>query len=304
MIEKGNAALTQGIKECWKKCFTMDDPRYIEYFFRYVFQPEYGYADVEDSKVVASACCIPHSIMFNGRILQASMILGVSTLPNYRNQGRMHRLMETIVDACEHSELVTFVQTERPEMYESFGFKPVYPRFVYSLTREEVERITNYGCAYEPSPIDLLKVYSAFIRRFNGFYARDLEYFVRLKKSVAAQGGKIVAYYNEKGQIRGYAVLIIEGREVKIEECIYLDSMSLMKLVNGALQERAIAKLHVSKAENLSLLFPKAVKKEYCTTLARLNDANLFSRLFGVEVHTVEEAFAISSKPLNLNEWE
>jgi len=153
-------------------------------------------------------------------------------------------------------------------------------------------------------PIDLLKVYSAFINRFNGFYARDLAYFVNYKKEISAVGGKIVAYYNGKNQIRGYAVMIPQGNELRVEEIIYLDSMSLMKLCNAALQEKKVVHLLVSEAEDLTKVFPNAARKDFGSTMARINDFDLFSRLYETKISTVEEAFALTQKPLNLNEFD
>ena len=143
-------------------------------------------------------------------------------------------------------------------MYEPFGFRTIYQRTQFQIQRKDVTRITNFGCAYDPAPLDLLKVYSAFIKRFNGFYARDLGYFVNYKKEIKAVGGKIVAYYNGKDQIQGYAAMIPDGEQLKVQEMIYLDSMSLIKLCNAALQERKIVNLYVSEAEDLSKVFPEA----------------------------------------------
>lgn len=302
MIEVGNPTLTAGIRECWRKGFTLEDPRYIDFFFRSIFQPQYGYAETENGKVAASICRIPHAMMFNGRVLSVSMLVGMATLPEYRGQGRMHELMDTVLDACSHSELLTLIHTDHPSFYEEWGFHNIYSRRDYTLSRNEVKRITNFGCAYEPSPIDMLKVYASFIRRFNGFYARDLDYFVRLKKEVAAQSGKIVAYYDAKNVIQGYAVILLKGREASIEECVYLDSLALNKLINAALQERQSVHLHVSQAENLGVLFPQAPCALEPFISVRLNDAQLFSRLFSEHVETVEDAFGISAGPLNLNE--
>ena len=97
-----------------------------------------------------------------------------------------------------------------------------------------------------------MKVYSAFIRRFNGFYARDLDYFIQMKKEIKAREGKIVAYYNGKDQIQGYIVMVPQGNEIMAEEIIYLDSMALIKLCNAALQEKRVVNLFVSEAEDLS----------------------------------------------------
>ena len=303
MIKKATAEQTAEIKDIFRICFPNEDTRYLDYFFKNVYEPENCYVNISGGKIVSTLIRNPHALMFNGRVLQASMIMGVATLPEYRRSGYMQQLMDVVLDACEHSELLTLIQSESPVIYEPFGFRTIYKRCDVRLERKDVKRITNFGCAYEPTPIDLLKVYSAFIRRFNGFYARDLQYFVDYKKEIVAEGGKIVAYYNGKDQIQGYAVMIPQGDELCVEEIIYLDSMSLMKLCNAALQERRVIHLHVSEAENLAKLFPEAKVRIYGSTMVRLNDARLFSRLFSKRVTTVEEAFAISQKPLYLNEF-
>ena len=302
MIQTGTERMTPAIRECIRKCYTMEDPRYFEFFFRYLYRPEWFFVDNEKNTAAALVCRIPHDVMFNGRILRMSMLCYACTSPEYRNQGRIRRVIETALDACSHTELITLVPGEYSEAYRPFGFEPIYYRTEYTITRENARRMSNIGCAYEPNPLDMLKVYSAFIRRFNGFYARDLEYFVNLKREIGARGGKIVAYYNEKDQIQGYATVLIGPKDATIEECVYLDSMTLNKLVNAALQERAVVHLRVSDAENLSRLFAESQKRSFPSVLARLNDAALFSRLFSCEVSDVKSAFAISQQPLYLSE--
>lgn len=303
MITKATKENTAEIKNLWKICFPQEDEGYIDYYFKNLFVPENCFIYVEDGKVVSTMIKAPHAIMFNDKVLRTSMILGVATLPEYRKRGYMKRLMEIVLDACEHTELITLIQAYDQNLYTPYGFRNIYNRASYELTRTQVKRTTNFGCSYEPTAIDLLKVYSAFIRRFNGYYARDLEYFVKYKKEINAQGGKIVAYYNGKDQIRGYATMLPKGEVLEIEEFIYLDSTALMKLCNAALFEKDVVQVHVSQAEDLSLIFPDAKKEVYGSTMARLNDAKLFSKLVGRDITTVEQAFATSIKPLNLNEF-
>lgn len=303
MIQKALKTHTQMIKEGWEICFPMEDIRYIEYFFRDVYRPEYTYVDIEDGKVVASAMYIPHAMMLHGRAIQTSMILGVYVLPEFRKQGRMKALMNVLLDYCSHNELITLIQAYQPELYTPYGFEMIYYRTKYTLTRNDLERITNFGCAYEPNPIDLLKAYTTFIKNFNGFYARDLEYFSNLKKEVAARRGKIVAYYNEKNQIQGYATLYPEANELTIEECVYADVKTLVKLLNAALQERHVVHLHLSKNEDLSVILPNVAKHVYGSTMVRLNQPELISRLFMKKISNVHEVFDLSRLPLNLNEF-
>ena len=98
--------------------------------------------------------------------------------------------------------------------------------------------------------------------------------------------------------------MVPQGDEIMAEEIVYLDSVALLKLCNAALQEKNIVNLFVSQAEDLSVAFPRAKKITFPSTMVRLNDPQLFSKVFHEEVRNVESAFAITKKPLNLNEWE
>lgn len=302
MIEQASADVGSSVREIWKKCLSNQGPRWIDTYFRYVYRPEFAYCDIEENKVVSVLMRHPRVLAFNGRMLQASILSNAATLPAYRNQGRMHQLFQAVLDACAHQELLTFLPSEETEYYTSLGFCPVYKRIQYTLTRQDVKRITNFGCAYEPSPADMLEVYSRFIRNFNGFIARNLRYFENLKRETAARNGKIVAFYDAGKHMQGYAVILLRGASAYVEECIYLDSLALCKLLNAALQERASVRLDVSASENLGVLFPAAKKSERVSMLVRLNDAELFGRLFNAEVETVADAFALSRKPLSCNE--
>jgi predicted acetyltransferase len=214
----------------------------------------------------------------------------------------MHQLMNTVLDACEHAELITLIQAYDLQLYLPFGFQVLYERSFYTLDRDDVQRTNNVGCVYDPPALDLLKCYSAYISRFNGFYARDLDYFVSYKKEIAAEGGKVIGYYGQDHQIQAYCTMLLDRQKADVEEIIYLDSLSLIKMINAALQERNTITINVSKAENLSLLFPRAPREDRGSTLVRLNNPELYSRLFNTKVETVQEAFALSEKPLNLSE--
>ncbi|MBR2811115.1 MAG: GNAT family N-acetyltransferase [Solobacterium sp.] len=303
MIIKATDEMTVEIRRIWKECFPEEDPRYIDYYFKNQYDPDNCYVNLVNNHIVSILVRNTHALMFNERALRVSMLIGIATLPQYRKQGHMRDLMEVVLDACEHTELITLLRTEMPKLYEPLGFRTIYRRQRITLERKDVKRIAPFGCAYDPQPLELLKVYSNFIKRFNGFYARDLAYFVNYKKEITARGGKIVAYYNGKNQIMGYAVMVPEGNELKVEEMIYLDSTSLIKLLNAALSERLVVQLHLSAAEDLSRAFPEAKIVKYDSVMARLNDRDLFAKLYGVRCETVEQAFALSERPLNLNEF-
>ncbi|MBW9212455.1 MULTISPECIES: GNAT family N-acetyltransferase [Terrabacteria group] len=304
MIQRALSSQTEEIKQLWNLCFKQEDSRYTEYYFKYLFQAEHCYVVVEDGKVVSSLIRAPHNLVLHGQVLRTSMILGVCTHPSYRHRGYMKQLMDITLDACEHSELVTLIQAYNPRLYEPYGFETIYRRSAFKMQARDLPRTNVFGLNYNPKALDLLKVYSVFIRRFNGFYARDLAYFVKYRKEIIAQGGKIVAYYDGKDQIQGYASLLPDGKkQLRIEEVVYLDATCLVKLLNAAARENPNLVLEVSEAEDLSGAFPKAERVIYDSTMVRLNHPVLFSKLYGHKVETVAEAFALDNRPLNLNEF-
>ena len=304
MVQRALPSQAGEIKQLWKLCFKPVDFRYTEYYFKHLFRPEHCYVIVVDGKVVSSLIRAPHNLVLHGQVLRTSMILGVCTHPNHRHRGYMKQLMKITLDACEHSELITLIQADRPKLYAIYGFEMVYRRLAFRIQAKDLPRTNGFGLNYNPEALDLLKVYSVFIRRFNGFYARDLIYFVKYRKEIIAQGGKIVAYYDGKDQIQGYASLLPnEKKQLRIEEMVYLDANSLIKLMNAAAKENPNLILEVSEAEDLSVAFPKAKKAIYDSTMVRLNHPILFSKLYGHKVETVQEAFGLDDRPLNLNEF-
>ncbi|MEG0238947.1 GNAT family N-acetyltransferase [Anaerorhabdus sp.] len=303
MIKKVESGQTNTIKKMWYQCFPQEEEKYIEYYFDEIYKPENTVILIENGIVQSSLQRIPHEMMFNNRVIRTSMIVGVATLPQYQKQGNMKKLMQVAIDEIEHQELITCIQAYNPALYEPYGFKMVYNHKETTFTRNHVQKISNEGCSYNVSSEDMLQLYATFVKRFNGYYIRDVKNFNQMKKESAAQGGKILGYYNEKGHLQAYAVCLFTNKEVVMEECIYLNSLALTKLINLALQIRGIVKVHTSEVEDLRILYPGVEVKDYGFTMARVNDFDLFNRLYQVNATTIDEVFASSGRPLYMNEF-
>lgn len=299
-MERANSNLTHNVKNIWLSCFP-DESKNIEGFFNNGYKAEDTLVEITDNRVVSFLTRTKNSYMLNGRIVKASTIVGVGTLAKYRNMGYVKNMLSTMCDIFDHTELISFATTRNKELFEKFGFKTIYKRNRYRLTRENIQRITNDGCYFDPSSIDMIKLYSSFLKRFNGYRVRTLKEFDEYKKSIYDRGGKIVAYY-EENILKGYASLVIKNKEIEIEECIYLDTISLFKLLNVALQQRHVVNLNVSEIEDLSLLISGVIPELIEFKMARLNNKELFNRLYNCNVKNVEDAFFITGKPLYQSE--
>ena len=303
MISKALAQDKKTVYTMWKQIFSEDDGGYTDFFFKTYYQSENTLVMKESGNIVSTLMRIPHDIMLNGQIMRASMILGVATVPSYRNRGCMHEMMNDVLDELEHQELVTLIQAYNPSMYEQFGFEMVYYRKRYRIHRSQVPKCSNEGVSYKVDPADLLDVYTSYVRRFDGFDLRTEPDVRNLIDEVAAEGGKFIAYYDRNYQIQGYASLVQTARGIEMKECLYLNSVALFKLMNLALQLKPEICVHTTKDEHLERLIPDVQVEEYGFTMARINDPELFNRLNGSQVHSAKEAFALSGKPLFMHEY-
>lgn len=303
MISKALPQEKKTIYGIWKQIFAADDGGYTDYFFRTLYCPENTLVLKESGNIVSTLMRIPHEIMLNGRIVRASMILGVATVVSHRRQGCMHQLMSDVLDELEHRELVTLIQAYTPSMYTQFGFEMVYYRRRYTVKRSQLPRYSNEGVTYKVNARDLMDVYVAFVRRFNGYYLREEHHFDQLMEEAAAEGGRIIAYYDANGQIQGYASLYQTAKGIELRECIYLNSVALVKLINLALQLKDEVIVHTTNAEHLEKIIPGITWQDYGFTMARINDYDLFNRLYGSHAATPAEAFALGGKPLFMHEY-
>lgn len=295
-MKRADSNLTNNIKEVWLACFPNENKRFIDYFFNSVFIPENTIVHIEDSKAVSCVSRVFSEVMINGRVLKTSTIIGAATLPRYQGRGYIKNIISTMCSHMDHSELISFATTKNPDLLENFGFRTIYRRNKYEITRDHVQRITNDGCVFDPSSSDMLSLYSTFMKRFNGYKVRTLDDFDKYKKGINDQGGKVIGYY-ENGDIRGYASYTIDSKVLNIEECIYLDTMSLFKILNVALQQRHIVNLYVSEYEELNPLFEGARHEIVDYKMARLNNKELYNRLYNSNVVVIDEVFMNTKKP-------
>ncbi len=301
MITKATAKDKEQIHALWKEAFSFDDGGYTKFFFDRYYKNEHAFVLKEDKQVLASMIKAPHWMMLHGKMIQASMISGAVTHPEHRSKGYFHQLMAAVLDECEHQELVTVIQAYDPELYKEFGFEEVYPRKQLLIKRQDVPQMSDSGMTYRLDYKNLVKVYSQFTAKFDGFMVRDEAYFRDLSFEVEAQGGKIVTCYDTQGEISGYAVLYLIDGILTIQEIVYLDSRALMKILNHCLQLRFECVVEVSEAELLEKLFPKAEVKHKSNLMVRINNKALFQRLYGCKVSGVHKAME-AEKPLWYNE--
>lgn len=274
------------LKKLWDEYFGFDGLEFNEFFFKYIYPDVKQYLLTQEDEIVSIASTIPQTIILNKKLLKTSLICGVLTLEKFQGQGKMRKLMELILDHLSHQELVTLIEAYNPTIYQSFGFELVYTRRKYFVDK-------RFKCSLkqclEFNPRDLLKVYAGFMKHFNAYKVRSIKDFQLILKQVEYESN-IVVVNDEKGEISGYAIYQLKDDIAFIEEIIYLNKKSFESLL-ALIQTQALKlELNVSNNERFDRIYGFNFI-DYGYGLARINDYELFNRLYKKDIKSAKEAF-------------
>lgn len=290
------------IEKSWREIFAQDDGGHSDFYFQHAYQASQSYLWLSDEGELVSSCQVhTKTLMLNDKPLQVSMIVGLFTFPKYRKQGHMKAFLTQVLDILEHRDLITLIQAYDPNLYLPYGFEPIYHQKVFTLMPEQVPVMSPQGVSFQATAQELFDLYRHFTSHFTGYCRRELSEFTLLQHEIAAQGGRIISVKGESG-IDAYATLLISQTEVIIEEMVYLNAHSVLKLLNAITSLNLPIQIHVSAKEDLLKIFPLAHVDTHEYTYARLNDATLFNELYKVNAKKASDAFLIAKKPLWIRE--
>lgn len=290
------------IEENWRRIFAADDGGHSDFYFTHAYQANQSYLLCDDNDELISTCQVhTKTLVLNDKPLQVSLIVGVFTCEPYRKQGYMKILLNKVLDILEHRDLFTLIQAYNPDLYRSYGFEPIYHRQVFLLNPKMIPVVSPKGVNSMVSAQDLHALYERFTAHFTGYVKRSVKDFSLLQHEVASQKGQILGVY-EDNHLEAYGVVFFEPKQIIVDEVVYTNAKSLVKLLNALSNLNLPIELRVSEKETLQKLFPHAQIKQEVYTFAKLNDAKLFNELYKSNVKTVTEAFFIAEKPLWIRE--
>ena len=291
------------IQRLWKQSFCHEDNGVIDVFFKKYYKSEDMYV-IKDGDVILSCATRSKNVMkLHDRFINTSILIGICTDNDYRNNGYMTSVMDTVIDHAEHQELITLIQGYKPSIYKKYGFEVLYYQNHYDLKRVNLpyfldESDIQIGAQAQ----DMLALYIGFVKRFNGYFIRDVDYYRNLIADVNEMNQKIISITID-GKLKGYSIVDITENKVIIKEIIYFDALTLVKICNYLINRYDDVELVVSSHENLDKIFKdaKCQKKEY--TMVRVNDFELFNRLYNCSIDNIFDAMNLNNLPLYLNDW-
>lgn len=188
------------------ECFG-DSKENANYFFDNKFSMENCFVCVKNGSVAASLHTMEQKLILNEKIYKSSYIYAACTLPQYRNQGYMKKLLKYTEDCLEaKGSCFTFLvpgSLDLVNFYQKAGYQNFFKTKTICLEKDDITKLF-----YEKSSnlINFSEISVEYLRfnvynKFNGimYSDKDIEY---AKKFYERFGGKTV--YAPKG----YAICV------------------------------------------------------------------------------------------------
>ncbi len=274
---------------------------FIEYLFDNYYHQIDGIVDSEDDKIIACLFQEEHALTFNQKILLVNWIFQIATHPDYRRRGHMDYLLEHQLRVSEANYLISFMEVYNPRIFKKYGFEEITHRKRFSIASKEIPVLNAKGVSFADDPEELEAIYQEYIKHFDCHYLRDVNYYLHYLQQIKANDGKI-AIYRKGGIAKGYCIYFERDDLIEVKEMVYLDAITLYKLLRFAIGLSAFISLEVSEGEKVETLFKRGMPRQATCIMARVNNLALFNKLYGCEVKNTSEAFNILKKPINLNE--
>ncbi|MGI6509949.1 MAG: hypothetical protein ACOX1L_05135 [Erysipelotrichaceae bacterium] len=300
MIRRGKEEDKRAIFDLYTKSGVLNFESQDEYFIN-DFIPENVLVNDVNGSVVASMQTNYHPMILHDKRLSASVVFG-----HFYDRSKGIRYYDALKDeAFEHQKyrtLVTIVPTKNPAEYERYGFEPIYNQRLYTISRSHLKNSSYSGVSRSFKIKDLVAVYEAFIVNFNGYLLRDYNYYMNLIDLLQIKRYNLVAFYDEQSVCKGYMIYYIESSKIVVEEIIYLDGLALTRLLCYVLRRKKSIQVYVSEHEDLTKAYPSVSYKSVNRYVARINDFELFNKLYESNITTTAEGFNLLNKALYIND--
>ena len=282
----------------FKSAFPDTHASQLDAYFKVYYKPEETFVlRNKEHEILGLASVRPKILHLNNQNLKVSYINRIMIRPEYQGKGNMNLLMNGILDHFSKTDLITLLRAYEPKVFEKFGFESVIQTAQYTMSTSDLPRFSIEGIVVQPKSEGLVKVYERFTEYFDGYFLRNVEDFNLLQQTMSQQNGGVVGLSHE-GQLVGYCVYKNHGSHVEVFECAYDKSGTLLRLLSFVSKGKHRLIFHASVNENIQRVLPHATKSQQPFLLARINDRELFERLYDVRIISAYSGFKAFGKPL------
>lgn len=219
------------IKSIWEYCF--EDPDYYnDYYFENIFSPNNTIIAKNEGKIIGSLQMRTYTMKFFKHTQKVALIVGISTLPEYRGQKVMHDIMlYTIKYLHEKDYSMMFLTAKYPIIYKRYGFNYLSSHKKYDIPLKnipefKVPKSVSIKSVNEEEYNILASLYNKTQLSREIFFDRDASLFKQLHEELLVENGDI--YVIKKDDIPiGYFFSILSEDKLIIREFVYKDNNAI-----------------------------------------------------------------------------
>ncbi len=212
----------QEIRSLWQQTFH-DDERFVELLFTHLYRDENAIGFEQNGRWISALQMLPYRMKWGNLLLDVAYISGAATLPEYRNQGWMSRLLSRAFDEMHARRIpLSVLIPAEPWLYDYYAARGYSPVFF----REEI----RYNSAHRFLAKDFYRVEPSQDELFAFFETQMLRRPICIQHSradfevvcgdVALEGGAILSLADEAGQLSAVAFTLCRGDEVLVKELL------------------------------------------------------------------------------------
>jgi GNAT superfamily N-acetyltransferase len=270
-------------KDLWKTCFG-DSDAFIDLYFRTRYTPDVLCADVEEGHLCAMLHRLPYALWLNGKMQPAEYISGACTHPDFRGQGRMHRLIERSWEAANREgKKWSFLIPASPELFRFYGEMG----YVSAFSCQEVDIpyiIKNRACEEtvdSASPDEALDYLNRALRRQGNVVLHSPRELEGVMADIRLAGGVILSTRDEAQRLNGILFAICEGDTLQVKECLAEDDSLRAGLLHCACERLGTSRIRLARPRGMICTTLPADNAEERARLTRqlLCGANLYMSL-------------------------
>lgn len=224
LLRPGEHGLT---KPLYQQVFDEDDQRFVDYYYQEKTKDNQIFAAEDGGRICAMVQLNPFDVMWKGKKERLNYVVAVATLPEYRHQGLMRRLLEkSLKQLEEEKQPFTFLMPASAAIYQPFGFTFIQNQRRGRLCRRQ-ERAVLRAAGLDPEEKIVPwpahpcpERVNAWLEESSGLYTlRSGAYYTRLCREQQAQGGDVFVIL-EGSEAVGTFCTAREGAQTTLRELI------------------------------------------------------------------------------------
>lgn len=226
-------------KRLWKICFD-DTDEFVERYFQQKCSEETSLVRYENAEAVAALQLIPYNLTYGTTIWSIGYISGACTHPSHRGKGAMKSLLAESFHHLYNKGAVfaTLIPGEEWlfNYYQTMGFQTVFKKmgdYIISSPPAQGDIVLHQINAYSS---DLYQYIDRKLSEQDCAVLHTKSDYQAIFEDLSLAGGAVYVALDQKAQLRGVAVALIEQEKIRLIECL-TDSIAVERLLGAKLKE-------------------------------------------------------------------